>query len=335
MSTAIAKTPTSAMPALQMSEPELIKVLQNSLYPGAQDSSVKLVINYCKSAGLDPMQKPVHLVPMSVKKGGTKNEYEWRDVVMPGIGLYRTQAARSGCYAGMTEPEFGEDITENLGGVSITFPKWCKTTIKRLMPNGAIVEFTAKEFWKENYATAGKDSSAPNAMWKKRPYAQIAKCAEAQALRKAFPEIGAAPTAEEMEGKPMAYEGDTYDNAGNIVQQRNEPAQLPPYPADQFSKNLPVWRDNIAAKKTTADRIITMVSSKYTLTDEQKQEIKKDVAPPAAPDLFEQIKGQIEKSTSVDVLDLAADLIGEVSDPAQREALTNLYRIRADELMNG
>jgi len=65
------------------------------------------------------------------------------------------------------------------------------------------VEFTAKEFWKENYAVRGgkEKSIAPNAMWSKRPYGQIAKCAEAQALRKAFPEIGSEPTADEMEGK--------------------------------------------------------------------------------------------------------------------------------------
>jgi len=66
-------------------------------------------------------------------------------------------------------------------------------------------EFTAIEYWKENYAVKGgkEKSVAPNAMWSKRPRGQIAKCAQAQALRIAFPELGAQPTAEEMEGKTL------------------------------------------------------------------------------------------------------------------------------------
>ena len=196
-----------SLPALAMSEQELINVLRNSLYPGAQEDSIRLVMGYCEAAGLDPMQKPVHIVPMYVSTGHKDSKgYDikgMRDVVMPGIGLYRTQAARSGQYAGVTEPEFGEDATDDLSGVKLTYPKWCRVTVKRLMSNGAIVEFTAKELWKENYATKGKDSAAPNAMWQKRPYGQLAKCTEAQALRKAFPEFGSAPTADEMEGKEI------------------------------------------------------------------------------------------------------------------------------------
>lgn len=183
-----------------ISEPELLKVLQSSLYPGAQIDSIKMVLGYCKAAGLDPMQKPVHIVPMwDSKLGGM------RDVVMPGVNLYRTQAMRSGECAGVSEAEFGDDVTESLGGQQITYPLWCRVTVKRRLPTGEIADFTAREFWKENYAIKGgkEKSIAPNAMWSKRPYGQVAKCAEAQALRKAFPEIGSASTAEEMEGKTI------------------------------------------------------------------------------------------------------------------------------------
>lgn len=188
------------MPSLAMSEQDLINVLQTSIYPGAKPESIKLVISYCKAANLDPMQKPVHIVPMDVPTGKKDSDgwdiKEKRDVVMPGIGLYRIQAARTGEYAGITEPEFGEEAV--LEGV--TYPKWCRVTVKRFAA-GRTVEFTAKELWIENYATKNRKSKEPNAMWAKRPFAQLAKCAEAQALRKAFPEIGSQPTAEEMEGK--------------------------------------------------------------------------------------------------------------------------------------
>lgn len=176
--------------------------LKTSLYPGASDASVDMVLAYCKAAQLDPMTKPVHLVPMWDRKSGSM-----RDVVMPGIGLYRTIAARSGC-AGISEPDFGPDVTTNIGKADITYPLWCRVTVRRLLPSGDIVDFTAKELWIENYAVKGgkEKSIEPNAMWSKRPYGQIAKCAEAQALRKAFPEVGAQPTAEEMEGKVIEVE---------------------------------------------------------------------------------------------------------------------------------
>lgn len=190
----------SSSRAMALPENELLQVLQSSLYPGAAPNSIKMVIGYCKAAGLDPMQKPVHIVPMWDAKAG-----QMRDVIMPGVNLYRTQAARSGQFAGMSEPEFGPDFTDKIGGQEITYPEWCRVTVRRLLSGGVVAEFTAREFWIENYAIKGgkEKSIAPNAMWTKRPRGQIAKCASAQALRIAFPEIASQPTAEEMEGKAV------------------------------------------------------------------------------------------------------------------------------------
>lgn len=260
----------SRLPAMQMDEAELMSVLQSSLYPGASPASIKMVLGYCRAAGLDPMQKPVHIVPMwDAKSGGM------RDVVMPGIGMYRTQAARTGC-AGVSEPDFGPDVTENIGGQQITYPAWCRVTVKRRITSGEVVEFTAKEFWKENYAVKGgkEKSIAPNAMWAKRPYGQIAKCAEAQALRKAFPEIGSEPTADEMAGKAINEE--FVDASTGEIRQATAPArtELPAYPQADLEKNLPVWAKVIQSGRKSAADIVAMASTKGVLSAAQKRQIE-------------------------------------------------------------
>ncbi|ROH87969.1 phage recombination protein Bet [Pseudomethylobacillus aquaticus] len=265
-STELAKVNKAPVPALQMSEDDLIKVLQDSVYPGAQVNSIKMVINVCRAAGKDPLKKPYHIVPMPVATG-EKDRNGWdikkmRDVIMPGINDYRTDAARTGQHAGSSEPEFGPDVTETLDGVSITYPLWCRVAVKRRMPSGEIVEFTAKELWKENYASKSKESSAPNAMWKKRPYAQLAKCAEAQALRKGFPEVGSQPTADEMEGKEI-----------DVTEEATALQKTEYYSDDEFLTNKPAWKKTVDNGKDPG-RFINFIESKGKLfSEKQKAEI--------------------------------------------------------------
>ncbi|WP_232964128.1 phage recombination protein Bet [Pseudomonas putida] len=251
-----------------MSEDALVEVLSGSLYPGAQRNSVVMVLAYCKAAQLDPMLKPVHIVPIWSKAAG-----KMVDTVMPGVGLYRIQAARTGQYAGISEPEYGPSVTMNLGGVEVTFPEWCRITVRRQMTGGHVAEFTASERWLENYATAKKDTLAPNAMWLKRAYAQLAKCAEAQALRKAFPEVGSAPTADEMEGK-VFEEGPREVNTPRQPDPHPEPTALDDYPDEKLQENLPKWRAAVEAGRSSPDHLIATVSSKYTLSEQQIEQIK-------------------------------------------------------------
>lgn len=252
--------------ALALSEPELLSVLSSSLYPGANHDSIRMVLGYCKAAGLDPMQKPVHIVPMWDSKAG-----QMRDVVMPGVGLYRTQASRSQQMAGISEPEFGPLLTEAIGGQQVTYPEWCRVTVKRLLPTGAVAEFTAVEYWMENYAVKGgkEKSIAPNAMWSKRPRGQLAKCAEAQALRKAFPEVGATPTAEEMEGKAIDTPAEV-KHMGAAEEVRQAPAV---WPADKFAEQLPRWTRAVAEGIKTPADILGWALARGALTPEQTAQI--------------------------------------------------------------
>ena len=62
------------------------------------------------------------------------------------------------------------------------------------------------------------------------------------------------------------------DDEGRQREQKKD-AGPQPYPAEGFAKNLAIWRDLITSGKKTAEQIIAIVSSKGTLTDEQKAEI--------------------------------------------------------------
>jgi phage recombination protein Bet len=249
--------------------------LCSSVYPGANQDSVVMAIDYCKARGFDIMLKPVHLVPISVKRG---DNYVTQDVVMPGIGLYRIQASRNGDYAGANEPEFGSTITrmfrnEYNGKVTeeeVSYPEWCKYTVSKIIGD-RVVQFSAKEYWTENYATQSRFSEVPNAMWKKRPFAQLAKCTEAQALRRAWPEIGQEPTAEEMEGK--AYHAEREINSSPIKQQPKAIQEKPEFTQDMLDASANKWAKALDSGKS-ADDLVAMIKSKYELSDDLEQQVR-------------------------------------------------------------
>ena len=319
---AITKTENNA---LALSEAELCGVLQTSLYPGAEMASIKMVIAYCKAAKLDPMQKPVHIVPMWNSKLG-----KMVDVIMPGVNLYRTQAMRSGECAGVTEPEYGPDITENIGGQTITFPHWCRVTTKRLMANGQIAEFTAREFWKENYAVRGgkEKSIAPNGMWAKRIYGQIAKCAQAQSLRMAFPELAAAPTAEEMEGKSMHFDESPAPEIDYV-----DPALFMRTVADLHTDQeaADYWKlHNGKLAKQPADHAAfkaAIIARRTALKNAQATDVPDKNAKPAAATVktFEQVMKMLIDAGNQEARDVAHDWIGAINDEDEQNILFAKY----------
>lgn len=194
-----------------------------NLYPGAQPESVVMVYEYCKHRQLDPLKKPVHIVPMQVEDKATGRKV-MRDVIMPGIQEMRTTASRTAQYAGIDPPKFGPMIeveVQNKGkaefrNIFMAAPEWCEITVYRLV-QGKRYGFTHIEYFEE--AVARNSYGEVNAMWRKRSRGQLSKCAEAGALRKAFPEeLGGEYAAEELEGQeyaePMGLPADDHGASG-------------------------------------------------------------------------------------------------------------------------
>lgn len=191
--------------------------LINAIYPAAKTvDSILMVLGYCKARKLDPFKRPVHIVPVWDNEKRT-----YIDTVWPGIAEIRTTAVRTGLYGGTDAAVYGPDITQEFVGqvgkdqnrqtkkITLTFPEWAQVTVHRVVKDRVVSIAGPRVYWLETYSTIGQ-TELPNKMWERRKRGQLEKCAEAAALRRAFPEeLGNEYAAEEMEGKP--FYGDAPD----------------------------------------------------------------------------------------------------------------------------
>jgi phage recombination protein Bet len=310
---------------------KLIEVLRSSLYPGAATASIELVLAYCTASKLDVMQKPVHIVPMWDSKSKSM-----RDVIMPGVNLYRVQAMRSGNCAGISEPEFGPETREVLSGQHVTFPEWCRVTVKRLLPSGQVAEFTAREYWMENYAIKGgqEKSQAPNAMWTKRPRGQLAKCAQAQALRMAFPEIASQNTAEEMEGKTIYIEDASKQPAApavppELLAASRASAKLGVAEYSKYWQSITKEKRALLAESHINNKQLAEAADRSRTVEEPKAP-KTPAPPPAATNAmaasYDAVMAAMVAAPDEEKLQEAADLIVAVESPEERANLSAAYQ---------
>ena len=222
--------------------------LQNSVFPGAKDESILLAVDYCKARKLDILKKPCHIVPMSVTDAKTGNK-NWRDVIMPGIYEQRITAFRTGQMAGQDEPVFGDTVTFR----GIEAPEWCRVTVYRFINNERCA-FSHTEYFSEACATTKEGK--PNSMWSKRPRGQLAKCAEAGALRKAFPdELGGVITADEVNEEPINQHGAATPDSGTTVIDTQSVELITPEQIKEIENLIEVTGSNLAGLLAAAGNV--------------------------------------------------------------------------------
>lgn len=111
----------------------------------------------------------------------------------------------------------------------------------------------------------GKDN------WKNYPRAMLRARCIAEGVRAVYPAaIGGMLLAEEAQDTAPAVTEKVV--TGEVL--RDEPKALPPYSAEAMVSNLESWSGLIDSGKRTAEEIIGMVSTKYTLSDAQKEAIR-------------------------------------------------------------
>ncbi len=159
-----------------------IDLIKRTIAKGASDDELKLFIQVCKGAQLNPFMKQVFLVPRWDSKEGKETR-----AIQVSIDGFRAIAESSGKYAGSDDIIFeGEEfatVEKDKKEIQIVAPSKAKAVVYKVI-DGQRYPFGATARWSEYYP--GKKLGF---QWHIRPYLMLGKCAEALALRKAFPKL--------------------------------------------------------------------------------------------------------------------------------------------------
>lgn len=161
-----------------------VDLIKRTIAKGATDDELKLFLYTCEKRGLDPLAKQIYFQKRRSSKG------EDNITIITGIDGYRLAADRTGKYAGNDDPIFDDEQN----------PRKATVTVYKLI-GGVRCPFTCSARWDQYYP-----GDSLGFMWRKMPHLMLGKCAEALALRKAFPqELSGLYIKEEMEqaGEPL------------------------------------------------------------------------------------------------------------------------------------
>ena len=142
---------------------EQLALIKRTVAAGATDAELELFLFDCARRGVHPLDRLLHF---------TKRSGRYTPVV--GIDYLRTRAADTGEMAGSDDAVFDKDA------------RTATVTVYRLT-RGTRYAYSATARYTEYVPEPGPNGRG-DTLWRKMPHVMLGKCAEALALRKAFPQ---------------------------------------------------------------------------------------------------------------------------------------------------